>query len=56
MDNQVTIVDVKMPFMSMVVLLIKLAIAAIPAAIIIGVLSMLFAGLFAVLFGGEIQL
>ena len=34
-NNEVTVVDVKIPFLSMVVLLIKLSIAAIPAAIIV---------------------
>ena len=42
MDNNdttnVSIVDIKMPFMSMVVFMVKAAIAAIPAAIILAVL------------------
>lgn len=33
-NNEITVVDVKIPFWSLVVLLIKLSIAAIPAAII----------------------
>lgn len=45
---EVTVVDIKMPFMSMVVFIIKLAIASIPAFII---LSLIFS-LFAVFFGG----
>jgi len=50
-DNQVTIVDVKMPFMSMVVFMVKWVIAAIPAFIILGII---FTVLFAI-FGGIIS-
>ena len=48
MNNRVTIVDVKMPFMSMLVFMVKWVIAAIPAFIILGII---FAILFAI-FGG----
>jgi hypothetical protein len=37
LDNEVTVVDVKIPFWSMIVLLMKLALASIPAAILIGI-------------------
>lgn len=47
-NQEVTVVDIKMPFLSMVIFLVKLAIAAIPAMII---LSIIFAILGAV-FGG----
>ncbi len=47
-DSKVVVTDVQMPFSSMVIFMIKWAIAAIPAFII---LSMLGAILFAV-FGG----
>lgn len=43
-DNQVVVTDIKMPFMSMVVFMVKWAIAAIPAMIILAVIA-------AVLFG-----
>ena len=48
MDNhsvsQVSIIDIKVPFLSMVVFLVKLSIAAIPAFIIISIIaSILFA-------------
>jgi hypothetical protein len=36
--QRVTVVDVSMPFGSMIMLMVKLAIAAIPAGIIIGLL------------------
>ncbi len=48
--NQVNIVDVKMPFWSMVVFMVKVSIASIPAFII---LSIIGAVVFAV-FGGII--
>ena len=47
--TNVSVVDIKMPFGSMVVFLVKLAIASIPAVIILfmlgSVLSALFGGL-----------
>jgi len=45
-DNNVVVVDIKMPFMSMVVFMVKWAIASIPAIIILMVLGMIFAGIF----------
>lgn len=44
MSDQVTIVDIKMPFMSMVVFMVKAAIASIPAVMILSLIgSMVFA-------------
>lgn len=40
--ERVTVVDVQMPFRSMVLLLVKLALASIPASVILFVLSVLF--------------
>jgi hypothetical protein len=37
--NQVVVTDIKMPFWSMVIFLVKLAIAAIPAFIILAILG-----------------
>lgn len=50
MENrrEIVVTDIKMPFLSMVVFMIKWAIASIPALII---LSLLFA-LFTLVFGG----
>jgi hypothetical protein len=45
--NHVVVVDVKMPFLSMVVFLVKWTIAAIPALIILAILGSLFFGLIA---------
>jgi hypothetical protein len=50
-DNEVTIVDIKMPFWSMVVFMVKLAIAAIPAILILGVLGTIFLAILAGLLG-----
>lgn len=50
--NQVTIVDIKMPFMSMVVFMVKAAIAAIPAVIILAILGMLISSVTGLMFGG----
>lgn len=49
-SREVTVVDIKMPFLSMVVFMVKFAIASIPAfiilSIIFSVLSMVFGGMF----------
>jgi len=39
MGDQVTIVDIKMPFMSMVIFMVKAAIASIPAVVILSVIG-----------------
>ena len=48
--NQVAVVDVKMPFPSMVIFLVKLAIASIPAIIILtlifGSIGLIFGEIF----------
>jgi len=43
--TNVNIVDVKIPFLSMVVLMVTTAIAAIPAFIILAVLGVMLAGM-----------
>jgi len=45
-SNQVVITDIKMPFLSMVVFMVKWAIAAIPAIIILSILGAIIAGIF----------
>lgn len=50
--TEVVITDVQIPFMSMVVLIIKWTIAAIPAILILWALGALAAGLFIGMFGG----
>lgn len=50
--NQVSIVDIKMPFWSMVVFMVKAAIASIPAFIILSIVFSIVSVLFGGLFGG----
>ena len=55
MDNnnvtEVSIIDIKMPFWSMVVFLIKLALASIPAFIVLGIIFSILGALFGGMFG-----
>ncbi|MCW8928949.1 MAG: hypothetical protein OQL19_01775 [Gammaproteobacteria bacterium] len=44
--NQVTIVDVKMPFFSMVIFMVKAVIAAIPAFIILAIIGTIITTVF----------
>jgi hypothetical protein len=50
--TDVTVVDIKMPFWSMVVFMVKWAIAAIPAMIILFVIGAILAGFMVGLVGG----
>ncbi|HFQ15377.1 MAG TPA: hypothetical protein ENK41_03395 [Rhodobacteraceae bacterium] len=50
--REVVITDVKMPFWSIVVLMVKWAIAAIPAIIILSLLSMAVMFVITAMFGG----
>jgi hypothetical protein len=47
--NRVTVVDFEMPFTSMVVLMVKWTLAAIPALLLLGVGGLLIAALITVL-------
>jgi hypothetical protein len=49
----VVVTDIKIPFMSMVVLLVKWALAAIPAMIILIVIGMVLSMVLSALFGGD---
>ena len=53
-DNaqEVVVTDIKIPFLSMVVLLVKWALAAIPAIIILVAIGTLLTMVMAALFGG----
>ena len=53
--REVVVTDVKIPFWSMVVLMVKWAIAAIPALIILLVIGAVVSMAFAAIFGGEMQ-
>ena len=50
-EQNVTIVDVRMPFMSMVVFMVKAALASIPAVIILVVIFAILGALFGGLLG-----
>ena len=51
-SQRVVVVDIKMPFASMVVFMVKWAVAAIPALIILIVLGALFSSVITGLFSG----
>jgi len=50
--TEVTVVDIRMPFWSMVVFMVKWAIASIPAIIILVVIGVMIAGFMGGLLGG----
>jgi hypothetical protein len=50
--QQVIVTDIEIPFWSMVVLMVKLAIASIPALIILSILGTLATGFFTMFVGG----
>jgi len=50
--SEVVVVDVQMPFMSMVTFMVKWTLASIPALIILAVITAVLAGMFAGLFSG----
>ncbi|MGE0082965.1 MAG: hypothetical protein AB7S75_00950 [Desulfococcaceae bacterium] len=53
-NMEVTVADIKMPFWSMVIFLVKLSIAAIPATIIIAIISSVLIDLFTRLMGNSL--
>lgn len=54
-SNHVVVVDIKMRFWSMVVFMVKAAIAAIPAMIILAVITGILVGLLQAFFFGTLQ-
>jgi len=50
--NEVKITDIKMPFWSMVMFMVKVAIASIPAIIILWIIFAVLAVIFGSIFGG----
>ena len=50
--NQVSIVDIRIPFWSMVVFMVKASLASIPALIILYVIFLFFAAIFGGILGG----
>ena len=51
-NNRVTVVDIQMPFWSMVAFMVKAAIASIPAIIILSILLAIVMAIFTAMFGG----
>lgn len=52
LNNRVTVVDIQMPFWSMVAFMVKAAIASIPAIIILSILFAIVMAIFTAMFGG----
>ncbi len=52
-SNRVVVVDIKMPFWSMVRFMVKWSIAAIPAIVILVVIGSVVSALLSTLFGGS---
>jgi hypothetical protein len=52
-SDRITIVDLRIPFIRLVLFFVKAALAAIPAAIIVGFIVMLISAVIAVLLGGS---
>jgi hypothetical protein len=50
-NTRVTVVDIQMPFWSMVVFMVKAAIASIPAVFILTVIASVFMTILSTLFG-----
>ncbi|MTW22225.1 hypothetical protein [Allochromatium palmeri] len=50
-NTRVTVVDIQMPFLSMVVFMVKAAIASIPAVFILTVIASVFMAILSALFG-----
>lgn len=50
-NTRVTVVDIQMPFWSMVVFMVKAAIASIPAVFILTVIASVFMAILSALFG-----
>jgi hypothetical protein len=51
-STEVTVVDIQMPFGSMVVFILKWTLAAIPAMIILGIIAAIFITIFGGILGG----
>jgi hypothetical protein len=54
-NNEVTVVDIKMPFLSMVIFMVKAAVAAIPAVIILSFVASVVMTLLAGFLGGPMR-
>jgi hypothetical protein len=53
--QRIVVVDLRIPFIRLVRFFVKVALAAIPAAIILGIIGMLFSAIIAALAGGNLD-
>lgn len=53
--QRIVIVDLRIPFIRLVLFFVKVALAAIPAAIILGLIGMVLSALIAALAGGNLD-
>jgi len=51
--QRIVIVDLRVPFLRLVLFFVKAALAAIPAAIIVGAIAMVISAFFAAFLGGS---
>jgi hypothetical protein len=52
-EQRVVVVDLRIPYIRLVFFLIKVTLAAIPAALILGVVAMIISAVIAALLGGN---
>ncbi len=55
LSQRVVVVDLRIPFFRLVLFFVKAALAAIPAAIILGALAMLVSAVIAAMLGGNLD-
>lgn len=55
-DERMVITDLRIPFIRLVLFFVKASLAAIPAAIIVGLIVMVVAAVIVALFGGSMGL
>lgn len=53
--QRIVVVDLRIPFIRLVLFFVKVALAAIPAAIILGIIGMLLSAIVAALAGGNLD-
>ncbi|MCK7579929.1 MAG: hypothetical protein MZV65_32490 [Chromatiales bacterium] len=54
-NTRVTVVDIQMPFLSIVVFMVKVAITAIPAVFILTVIASVFMAILSAMFGSDMH-
>ena len=54
-DQRIVVVDLRIPFFRLVFFFVKVALASIPAAIILGVIAFVVTAVLAMLLGGNVN-